>query len=533
MTKRFGSFTTKTTASTESLVKILASQVCSRFFRSVGVNFHRLRIGWVSWFLLVAQSALAWPPTYGLEFNLKSKELERAWSQRMGQHGDSYQGQAPTEEGEHRIARELVEKLEAACRPECEVRKSNGKFGMTEWSFRFPDGFGFQVSVDPATVELQLGPWNLETWKRHQAQLQRWLFDFTSEQGFSYRPRGYQENSAHLNIGVASAFDQDGRAFARYLADYWQYPELGSGLLGNDGYNAPFPGELDEVQQQAARDVLESVNGGKNRSPRELAREIERKVYTQSPRHADGAYHYQAVGLKYVTGTGSLIGDGAGDRPFELRANRQPLSAEQTLLQLELQERRMAWLKTQASEPIRVDLDLLRFSRVSRSPRDQFTAFLIYLDDMQMADELDRFSVLLPKEVSRAKPHLFARGKFQWGDASAVKALEQFLPRVNHSPAMQRMVFSVLELPQAVSSAAAIRVLRTLSEMTVANEAGFSAKLLALLQEERWSRVEGIPELRSTLAARIETLHARSSTAQVAPGFWSACQAFFGRRAVP
>jgi hypothetical protein len=85
--------------------------------------------------------ALAWPPTYGLELNLESHALEKGWSQRMNANAAS--GQTPTRDSEHRIARELMEKLREACKPDCSVTEiPNGKFGFTEWKFRFASGFG-------------------------------------------------------------------------------------------------------------------------------------------------------------------------------------------------------------------------------------------------------------------------------------------------------------------------------------------------------------------------------------------------------
>ncbi|NDD93401.1 hypothetical protein EBZ37_15135, partial [bacterium] len=93
------------------------------------------------------QWAWAWPPTYGLEFNLKSKALQSAWLKRMDKYGNSYQGQAPSAEGVHRIARELMEKFRASCQPDCVVTSKVGKFGFEEWRFEFPSGFGFNLSV--------------------------------------------------------------------------------------------------------------------------------------------------------------------------------------------------------------------------------------------------------------------------------------------------------------------------------------------------------------------------------------------------
>ena len=489
-----------------------------------------------------AHLAFAWPPTYGLEFNLKSKDLQAAWAARMDKHGNSYQGQAPAADGEHRIARELMEKIRQACQPDCVVSSKSGKFGFEEWQFKFKSGFSFNMSVDPATVEIQVGPWDLQTWKKYESEIQRWLFDFTGKQGFSYKSRGYQENSAHLNVGIRSAFGDDGKAFARYLADYWQYPELGSGILGDDGYNAPLLGDLKPSQREAAKKLLEGVNA-KETTPAELARQIESKVYTHSPDHKTGAYHYQSVGLKYVTRTGgALEGDTLGDAPFELRANRNPVSAEQALVQLELQEKRLEHLKSKSAEPVALDLNLVTTVRDEfRSEVDQVTGFYLYLEDMGLGGEWQKYRKVLSPRMSLYEPHAFVQGKMDWSNPEMVEALDRFSNRARKSPAMMRILKLALMEPGASKNETASKILKRMSELafdasqpTLAMDAvrkGLSPATDPLCQacldvtsSEEWkdrSRAKKIYKKISSLTPE---------KMKEVTEFWSSCQAFFGLR---
>jgi hypothetical protein len=403
--------------------------------------------------LVLGSPAHAWPPTYGMEFNLKSPELERAWGDRMSKFGNSYKGQAPTAEGEQRIAEGLKQKLEQACRPDCTVSVTPGKW-FDEYRFRFASGFSFTLSVDPATIEMQLGPWDLETWRRYGPEIQRWLFDLPSTFGFTYRTSGFQENSAHLNIGIQSAFGKDGRAFARYLADYWQHPELGSGILGNDAYNAPLLGDLAPKQREAAKELIERAMKDSTLTPEDIAREVQSLVYVRSPRHTDGAEHYQSIGLKYVTGSRQLVGGSGGqrDRPFELRANRQPLTADQALLQLELQEKRMSYLQARGDSPLGLDLDFVVPKRSNTPPEnfyDRVTAFYLYLDEMGLAGDWEKYRALLDRSAPQVEPWEFVRGRMDWSNPKLVSALERFAPRARQSESVRRVLREALALPDA------------------------------------------------------------------------------------
>ncbi len=487
----------------------------------------------------LALEALAWPPTYGLEFNLQSNELHSAWSRRVREKGDA--AQEPTAQDEHRLASGLVEKLREACLPDCQVTEiPNGKFGLTEWKFTFASGFDFTVSVDPGTVELQVGPWNLEGWKKFTPEIQKWLFDFTKARGFTYKPQRFQENSAHLNIGLNSAVDADGRLFARYLADYWQHPELGSGILGDDSFNAPLLGDLSEEQRREAKVILENVNSQRLR-PGDVARQVERRVYTKSPQHDSAGHHYQSVGLKYVTRTQSLRGESDGDLPFEFRANRQPLSAEQTLLQLELQERRLTYLKSLENQPVLLNLELVVPNRAMTraAKRDRVTGFYLYLEEMGLGSEFERFRKLLDADHKNIHPWAFVHGKINWTNQDEVQALERFAKRARQSPAMLAIVKAALLQPEAAESPAARKILAQLGDLAL--DPSYPEQAVAALnrslspaedplcnacvavgESPAWKQQQETQDFLKKFQAM------KPTEMKKAPGFWSACQAFFG-----
>ncbi len=400
--------------------------------------------------LFSSAQAWAWPPTYGLEFNLVSKKLEKIWSDRLEARGRN--AQAPTRSGEFTVAAALVEKLKEKCLPECTVTEHPGKW-LNEWKFTFADGFKFNISIDPSTVEVQVGPYTLEEWKAHESKLGTYLYEVPYANGLQYESLNVaQENTAHLNIGVKSAFGTNGKALARYLADYWQYAEMGDGLIGRDHHNAPPMPHLSTKQQLAAQELISSFNLRPGVALNEVANEIQNKVYTRSPGHTSGETHYQSVGLKYVTQTQNLREKENGDLPLELRANRNPTTPELALLQLELQERRMKYLQTLADEPVLLHPLPLEVG-MGRS-----TMFFLYLADMGAEAEYDRFAKLLPPYVTRWNPYDWVTGKLDLAVFEKSKAVE-FSMRARHSAYLRQKLKTALLKRGAASSEHAYKVL--------------------------------------------------------------------------
>ncbi|MBL7716251.1 MAG: hypothetical protein JNL01_12370 [Bdellovibrionales bacterium] len=474
---------------------------------------------------LLPALSYAWPPTFGLELNLRSKKLQNIWAARMRESNT----QTPTETGEGAETRKFAEALFRKCQPLCQRTEHVGKFGLTEWRFQFESGFQFNLSTDPATVEVQVGPFVLEDWKRYRADIQTYLYDFAKKEGLSHeRDESSKDNSAHLNMGFASSFDS-GRQFAHFLADYWQYWELGDGLLGGDPDNAPPLSLLNSGQKTAAKKILENFNrGGRPITAHDLAVQISRQVYTYTPTFSDGPEHYQQVGLKYVVGRRTLKGDGLGDVPYELRANREPESAEVAVLQLELQQMRLEYHRRNADQPIFLDVETVDQTKGMTTPRSRLTAFALYLGDMGALDQLDRFRPILSREVSGRSILDFMGASFSWRNPNMVDDLVSMSLRARHSPYLRERLVQLFQDPESFNAPGAKTIIEKLiPKISEYEDDPLTQALRAMISSPGWVGQALATEMDTKISVQVHQKRQAQGFSRRAEELWSSCRTFF------
>jgi hypothetical protein len=345
---------------------------------------------------LLALSALAYPPTFGTEFNFTNQALEKAWRERgrkAGYKGSRWQNPA---EAEQSAAEKIAAAVKESCGEECVVKTKNGKFGATEYEIEFKNGWGFNISVDPAVVEIQTIPETSSKIRENVPLYQKYIFDAVKTAGFapSQAPDNDQEMSAHLNVGFRSAFENDPKAFLRFFIDYANHPSMASGILGVDQHNAPPIATLDLEQRKALSRIVEYVNEGAVKTADVVIRLINYKVYTSSPNHKDeedsSGRHFQAFGLK------QLLKDEFRhhDMPFELRAVRQQLQASDYALVSELMEKRLDYLKKQEGP--------IRYEPKEISPDESLSSMLaanFYVYASEMGEDWEKYRTLLRHDV--------------------------------------------------------------------------------------------------------------------------------------
>lgn len=483
-------------------------------------------------FFFVSTSGYARPPTFGLELNLKSDALETAWKDRMD---GPFGSQAPSKNGELKLTQVFADALFEKCKPQCERIEHKGKWAASpEWKFVFADsGFEFNVSTDPSTIEIQVGPYTLHQWRSHQATIKKYLFDFPIKSGYTYNSLKQQENSAHLNIGIDSAFD-NARQFGHYVASYWQYWELGSGLLGFDEANAPPLWALREKQRKAAKKLLESLNLGEEgdvsrSTARDLAYEITHDVYTYTPTF-DGKEHYQLVGLKYASGKQTLRSGPSQDVPMELRANRNPLTDEEALLQLELQDLRIHYDAEREHEPILFDLEVFDTEKHDHTPRAMVTAFAMYLGDMDELDQLERFRPILAEEYRTIRPYEFAGGNFDWTKPKHVEQLRSMSHRVQHSRYLRKRLVELMADPRSLNVPEATAILeKMISKVSIYNDDPVAEALGEIFNSVPWQGHEVTSELQTKLVQHV----ADARLAAQPKSLWASCKSLFRRQKTP
>src|SRR5687768_17300305 len=117
----------------------------------------------------------------------------------------------------------------------CVAEHRKDAYGVPIWRIVFPDKWWFEITTDPATLEIKTKPSTARRLQRVERRMQRYIFDVAHELGTVGR---YEENSAgHLHIGVRSAFGTDTKLFRNFVVDYANHPGLAAGALYKDYYN--------------------------------------------------------------------------------------------------------------------------------------------------------------------------------------------------------------------------------------------------------------------------------------------------------
>jgi hypothetical protein len=371
-----------------------------------------------------------------------------------------------------------------------------GKHGVTEYRVVMPspDGWWFKIAYDPWCVEIQTKPSTLDEWRARKDLIDDLIFKTAKGGGFITQESSL---SGHLNIGFRSAFQGKAERFLRFFVDYANHPELALGVLGRDVYNGPPLSVLRQSQREALSAIVERFHRGTFRSVPQIARAIVDQVYTHTykPEWNAGAgrMHYQAMGIDKILSEG---GDG-GDVPFELRAMRNQTSAEDFILQGELQELRVAYLEKE--RPL---LRYLELEDKSPSPEQQASRFYVYV--VEADGDWGKFSKLLPKEARGLDD--FVRGEVSWRSPKFTRALRYHLPHFATSRWVRERVISALKREHATGDngmAAMSRIIaqyrgaRTDEERKIYEEA-----LRDVLAAPEWSAPQAIGRYQRQAAKR-------------------------------
>lgn len=353
------------------------------------------------WLLIVylfvsAEPSLAVQPKYGPEFEFSNIDLLLKKNGNMSPwHGRLL---------EKKNAKILADYINQRC-PEydCVMTRVDGKFGK-EWRFTFPDGFWFQVSWDPGCVEVIAEPLTVEHWKQKEDLMSELLFESAKGSGVSQSIGIYRHLAGHINQGFVSSYNGDADLFLYDFVDFQNHSELGVGILGKDFFNASPIHYLGEGHKAALEEVVRKQLRSGYLNAHFAAQDINSTVYTlgTSEGHpVEDAPHYQAIGLKSITGYGrSRLRSGKkyevsplGEQRTEHRYVRVQKSFQDYLLTIEYFDERLAALRQ------RLKQGAPRF--FLRTPVERFLnkqamvdLFWAYLQDLGMSFE--KYKNLLP-----------------------------------------------------------------------------------------------------------------------------------------
>jgi hypothetical protein len=329
-------------------------------------------------------------------------------------------------------------------------------------------------------VEIQTAPETLAQIREYESLAQKYIFDVARKLGL----RG--DASAHFNVGFASAFGDDAKAFLRFFANYQTMQELASGALGEDFSNAPPLSHLKAGQRAAFREIVDDVNAGKLKSTKLAAQRILDEVYTWTPAF-DGPQHYQGFSLKRIDEAVTL----ARDRPFELRAPRQPDTAHERTLLAELFEKRLEFDRNGTAPVAFVDV----MKRKNFTDLELANRFRMYL--LEMGLDWDKYKAVLPASLRAQPADGFIAGRINWGEGSEVAVLKEYIPFLGNSAWARARMFRLLSTPEARASARYAELLEAI-RTELGDEANAPARaavanLLAQLQKNPHSPPAACP----------------------------------------
>ena len=299
----------------------------------------------------------------------------------------------------------------------CKVTEVSGKKN-TAFLVTYSDGWWFKVDFDPQCVEIQWKPITTETIEKIENRIDEDIYGTGEELGLYV----YEDENAHFNIGVKSAFGDDAELFLRFLVDYANHPDLALGSLGHDIDNAPPLSALKPKQREAFQSVIDDFYKGKLKTITDVAEAVVRHVYTETytPNWGD-PQHNQAMGLKYITAENMKKN---GDMPFEFRAMWPQPSAEHFTIIARLVAARVDFLKTHKDPII-----YLKSERTQFAPEELHARFYIYVEECGL--KYNDYKILLPEEITKSPLDslLLSKSKTKPRDLAAfVSRYEDLLP---------------------------------------------------------------------------------------------------------
>lgn len=281
-------------------------------------------------------SLWAWPPTYGAEFTFTSDLLDL------------------DETAGTKVRNEWAKKMKAICkeRGDCTVKNAVNKSEVRTFIIEYSDGWWFQVSVDPGCIEVQTKPSTIEELKTLKNRIKKDIFSMAKS--FEIFPHDVI-GGGHLNIGATSAFENNPKLFRDFVVDFMNHPEIAEGALDvGDIINAPTLADNGEAALKNFDKVISDFDQGKIKSMEKLAVAIQDRVYEK----VDVPNEENPSKIKYQALNMTTIADSDVTDEFkrlEIRSVKAQKSIDEFILQCQLFEKRMQYLKTlrSAGSPIK------------------------------------------------------------------------------------------------------------------------------------------------------------------------------------
>jgi hypothetical protein len=233
------------------------------------------------------------------------------------------------------MVREVIERC-----PECGIKVFRDPKGLPVTRFTYPDGWWFQVALDPGVIEIQTRPSSYERFHEMIPRMQKDIFGAAAAEGVNMFPH-QNTGDGHFHIDIEEAFEGNRLWFRNYLVDKMNHPELAKGVMQSGTYfhtlNAPPLAEVGEEAQGRFAQVIADFDADPSMTIKDLIKNVNEKVYTETHPGAtsvrsDFPRKYQAVNLQH-------------EETVELRYPRPQKSAEDFVRMIGYEEARIKYIR--------------------------------------------------------------------------------------------------------------------------------------------------------------------------------------------
>lgn len=313
-------------------------------------------------------------PLYGMELTLTSEKMK--------EEGRNAGGSTIDTDANELAQKKLIEKIAETC-DGCELSYKKDKYGIRIGRLTYPDGYYFDVTLDPWVVEVTGKPIKASDLIEVSNRIQRDIYD-------NARILGYQPSAGagggHVHFGQRGLFGTDAFLFRDFMVDIYNHSELGSGILNFDHANSPPIHVLPEKSHRAFYRVIDEFDA-KPGSLKGLATAIYNKVHKKTVMNWSPATKYHGVNLSRLVEKMPY-----DQRTVELRFIRPQQSGAQFKLIAELITKRIEYLKIQRQIGIIPQL----ISNHPETLEDKFNHFVKFIEET--GDPAEKYFRLLPGE---------------------------------------------------------------------------------------------------------------------------------------
>ena len=280
--------------------------------------------------------------------------------------------------------KQLIDRILHNC-DECKLQRKVDKYGLEYGRIVYPDGWYFNVTLDPAVVEVTAKPIPDSKLAEYTKRLDRDLY--ASAQEIGLRP-SRNTGGGHIHFGADAFFEGNPDYFRDFMVDMYNHSEIGSGILADDHYNSPPIKAHPAPNRNGFIEVINKYDQNPEGGIVGLGLEIREKAYNYQKANWGPTEKYQAINIERMV----VEGFDASEETVEIRCIRPQQSAEQFGLIANLFKKRMNYLKRLRDSGTPVQFD----HQTGMTGEQKFESFIRFITQAD-EDPADYFR-LLPAE---------------------------------------------------------------------------------------------------------------------------------------